>query len=53
VDNGVVDRIIDRTDGKPYLIQKVCVALVSRLHEEGRRRITVADVEAIGRPEEG
>jgi len=47
----VVDRIIELTDCKPYLIQKLCIAVVNQLHEEGRRRITVADVEAVGRPE--
>ena len=36
------------TDAKPYLIQKVCVALVNRLHEENRRTMTVADLEAVG-----
>ena len=49
---GVVDRIIENTNCRPYLIQKVCVALVNRLHDDGRRRITVADVDAIGRPGE-
>jgi AAA+ ATPase superfamily predicted ATPase/tetratricopeptide (TPR) repeat protein len=43
---GVVDSIIDRTSCKPYLIQKVCSALVNRLHDERRRKITLADVEA-------
>ena len=48
----VTDRIIELTDCKPYLIQKLCIATVKRLHEQGRRRITLADVNAIGRPEE-
>jgi hypothetical protein len=52
LDRGVADAVIGLTDCKPYLIQKVCIALVNRLHEEKRRRITVADVEAIGRPKE-
>jgi len=52
VDHGVVDRILEVTDCKPYLIQKTCIALVHRLHEGRRRRITVADVEAVGRPAE-
>ncbi|MCP3964701.1 MAG: AAA family ATPase [bacterium] len=50
-EDGVVDHIIELTDCKPYLIQKLCIALVNRLHEQDRRTITVADVEAIGRPE--
>jgi AAA+ ATPase superfamily predicted ATPase len=48
----VVDRIVQKTNCKPYLIQKVCIALVNRLHAEGRRRITVADVDAVGRAAE-
>jgi len=53
LDDGVVDRIIELTDCKPYLIQKVCMALVNRKHDAKGRVITVADVEAIGRPAEG
>ena len=49
LDRGAAERIIAITGGKPYLIQKVCMSLVTRLHEQRRRRITVADVEAIGR----
>ncbi len=52
LEDGVPDQIISLTDCKPYLIQKLCVSLVGRLHEEGRRRITVADVAAVGRPRE-
>ena len=44
-----VDRIIEKTQCKPYLIQKLCTDLVSRLHEERRRRITLADVASAGR----
>jgi hypothetical protein len=49
--DGVVERIISLTAGKPYLIQKICISLVTRLHEQHRRKITVADVEAVDRPE--
>ena len=49
--DGVVQRIISLTAGKPYLIQKICISLVTRLHEQHRRTITVADVEAVGRSE--
>jgi hypothetical protein len=49
LDSGVVERIISLTGGKPYLIQKLCISLVTRLHEQHRRRITIADVEAVGR----
>jgi len=51
LDRGTEERIISITGGKPYLIQKVCIALVTRLHEQRRRRITMADVEAVGRPD--
>ena len=46
-DKGVMDNIIDRTECKPYLIQRFCVALVNRLHEEKRRTVTGSDVEAV------
>jgi tetratricopeptide (TPR) repeat protein len=46
-DAEVVERIISLTGGRPYLIQKLCVALVTRLHEERRRKMTVADVDAV------
>ena len=49
---GVIDLILANTDCKPYLIQKICIALVNRLHDEKRREITIADVEAIGRAAE-
>jgi len=51
LDGGVVEKIISLTAGKPYLIQKMCISLVTRLHEQHRRKITIADVEAVARPE--
>jgi len=48
LDRGAAERIIAITGGKPYLIQKVCMSLVTRLHEQRRRRITIADVDAVG-----
>ncbi len=51
IEEGLTDHIIEVTGGRPYLIQKLCVALVNRLYEQGRRRmITIADVEAVGLP---
>lgn len=46
-DADVVERIIALTGGRPYQIQKLCVALVTRLHEGRRRKMTVADVDAV------
>jgi len=43
----VVDRIVELTDRRPYRLQRLCVALVNRMYEEGRRDITVEDVEAV------
>jgi AAA+ ATPase superfamily predicted ATPase len=51
LEGGVVEKIISLTGGKPYLIQKLCVSLVTRLHDQQRRRITIADVEAVESPE--
>jgi hypothetical protein len=44
---GVAERIAALCGGRPYLIQRWCLALVNRLHDEGRREITLADVEAM------
>ena len=52
LEDGLIDRILQLSDGKPYLIQRLCMALVNRVHEQNRRTITVADVEAIARPGE-
>lgn len=49
LERGAVDRIIENTGCKPYLIQKTCISLVNRMHDERRRRITIADVDAVGR----
>ena len=46
-DEGTAEKIISLTGGRPYLIQKLCVSLVTRLHEQHRRRITIADIEAV------
>lgn len=47
IDDAALQRLVDVTAGRPYRIQKACVALVGRLHQEGRGTITLADVEAI------
>jgi hypothetical protein len=52
LDPGVAERVVEMTGARPYLIQKLCLSLVNRLHEQGRRRLTLADLEAIGAPEE-
>ncbi len=52
LEDGLVEQIISVTECKPYLIQKLCIALVNRAHEENRRTITLADVEAVGLPKE-
>jgi tetratricopeptide (TPR) repeat protein len=49
LEKGVTDRIIEITDCKPYLIQKLCITLINRMHDEGRRTVTVADIDAVGR----
>lgn len=47
VEDGAVTEILTRTGCKPYPIQKACVALVDRLHQQGRTVITRADVDAV------
>jgi tetratricopeptide (TPR) repeat protein len=53
VERGVAERIAASSQGRPYLIQRRCRDLVSRLHEEGRQTITLADVIAAERLEAG
>jgi tetratricopeptide (TPR) repeat protein len=50
LDEGLIEQIMNITECKPYLIQKLCVALVNRAHEQSRQTITRDDLEAIGRP---
>jgi tetratricopeptide (TPR) repeat protein len=52
LESGVTDRIITVTECKPFLIQKMCVSLVNRLHEERRNVITLTDVDTLGQPQE-
>jgi tetratricopeptide (TPR) repeat protein len=47
LDQEVIDRILELTDSKPYHVQRLCVALVNRMYEKGRRAVTVADVDAV------
>ena len=42
-----IDRIIELSNGKPYLIQKLCVNLVAHALNEGRRNITSSDVDFV------
>jgi len=50
---GVTERILELAGCRPYLIQKLCVAAVNRMHAERRSTITIADVEAVGHSPEG
>jgi len=47
IDQAVIDRIIELTDRRPYHVQRLCVALVNRMYEQGRRQITTDDVDAV------
>lgn len=49
IDQEGVERILSLTACRPYRIQKLCMAIVNRMHEQKRRRITVEDIEAVGR----
>jgi tetratricopeptide (TPR) repeat protein len=53
LEDGVTDKILALTERRPFRIQKFCMRLVNRMYEVGRRRITLADVEALGPPAEG
>lgn len=46
VDDEAVKGLLEAADGRPYIIQKLALAAVQRVHEDGRSRITVEDVTA-------
>lgn len=48
-DQDAVAKIIEYSECKPYVIQKFCVQVVNCIIEEKRRRVTVADVDAVAR----
>jgi tetratricopeptide (TPR) repeat protein len=47
LDQEVIDRILELTDRKPYHVQRLCVALVNRMYEQGGRQIKTSDVDAV------
>jgi hypothetical protein len=42
-----VDAIVERSEGKPYLIQKFCIHAVNRIIEERRTVVRLEDVEMV------
>lgn len=46
-DDPAVSRILELSDCVPYRIQKICARCIARIIESRRRRVTVADVEAV------
>lgn len=42
-----IDRILELTDGKPYLIQKLCLNLISYILLTNQRKITSNDVDLV------
>jgi tetratricopeptide (TPR) repeat protein len=47
IDRNAVERLLEIAAGRPYILQKTALAAVSRVHEEGRAKITVDDVDAV------
>ncbi len=47
VDDGVVERIVELTGCRPYQIQRICVALVNRMHEKGGHRVKIDDIDEV------
>lgn len=48
-DADAITKIIEYSECKPYIIQRYCVNVISRIIEQKRRRVTVEDVEAVAR----
>jgi tetratricopeptide (TPR) repeat protein len=46
-DDAAVEKIIQYSECKPFIIQKFCVNVINRIIEHKRRRVTVEDVEAV------
>ncbi len=46
-EDGAVERILNLSDLKPYIIQKFCIHAVNHMIEEGRSTIAVRDVAAV------
>jgi hypothetical protein len=53
VEAGVVERVLEISEGRPYRIQLCCLSLVRRAHAENRRTLSLADVEAFEREGRG
>jgi len=50
-DRRAVERIMQLSRLRPYLIQRLCLHAVNRLLDEGRTTVELADVEAVARQE--
>ncbi|MFQ5599304.1 MAG: hypothetical protein ACE5G2_01980 [Candidatus Krumholzibacteriia bacterium] len=46
-DPEAVERILEHSRCRPYLIQRFCVHAINRVIEEKRRRVRVSDIEAV------
>jgi len=47
IEDEAVDRMLEVAAGRPYILQKTALAVVQRVHEAGRNRITIEDVENV------
>jgi len=47
IDDKAVDRLLEEANGRPYILQKIALAAVQRVHEDRRSRITSEDVEGV------
>ncbi|MCG8603823.1 AAA family ATPase [bacterium] len=46
-DADAIEKIIEYSEGKPYIVQKFCVNVINKIIEDKRRRVTLSDVEAV------
>ncbi|MFQ5708787.1 MAG: ATP-binding protein [bacterium] len=48
-EEAAIEKIIEYSECKPYIIQRFCINSINRIIEAKRRKVTVADVEAVRR----
>jgi hypothetical protein len=46
-DEDAINKIIEYSESRPYVVQKFCVNVINEIIEDKRRRVTLSDVQAV------